>query len=530
LDYRPNGNLKNNVWFAEIQQDKTIGKWKESEFALPLAVSGHQCFIVNNYIYLAGWDKQKSVTAIWYSEILNDHSIGEWKESEHFLPKGFGQHQCFTSNGYIYCTGGCIDINTIYSNIWYTKQTNNGETEEWKSTESLPTKIAGHQCISLNGYIYLIGGLSSGSSFLDKVWYTKSLEDGTLEEWKLTKKLPKASAFHRCFTTNGNIYCTGGDMGSGKFFDEIWYTQWGVDGLIEEWIPTTNFLPQKLRGHQIKSLDSFIYLCGGDPNTNGSYLSFLLPFLKTHVNKDLWYITDKLELNLASEYELGYYYLIDNSSSTTVSVTNSQYTNKNLLSLRSGIAIDHGTHYLHFALANKTYHPQQTYHFQFNNFISQIEIFSETHPNQNKWYTLNNCIVNIKNKPNGINVRYIIDDKQDTIPNSSSVLLITDSFVIPGNEPGSYFVHVRAEDSNGNLASENLTSHFRFNIIDQNQTLLQSFDLNVDKKIDIIDAIIAIKTVSFIDEATSVNLAKEKDEREVGIYETINILKVIAGF
>jgi len=143
---------------------------------------------------------------------------------------------------------------------------------------------------------------------------------------------------------------------------------------------------------------------------------------------------------------------------------------------------------------------------------------------------LNNCIVNINNKPNGINVRYVIDEKQDTIPDSSSTLLITDSFVIPGNEPGNYFVHVRAEDSNGNLASENLTSHFRFNIIDQTQTLLQSFDLNVDKKIDIIDAIIAIKAVSFIDEVTSVRFVREKDEREVGIYETINILKVIAGF
>ena len=476
-----------NVWCAEIQNDKKLGKWKASKNSLNIPVIGHQCFRENNYIYCIG-GKEPENNSVWYSEIYEDNSIGEWKKSSHSLDKSLSFHQCFTTNGYIYCAGGRYDSSS-YLNIWYTKSTYNGEIEEWNPTTDLPTKAHAHQCIPVNDYIYFIAG-HNGSSFLNNVWYTKSQTDGSLETWKSTEEIPKTLAHHQCFTTNENLYCAGGYIGNNVSIKDIWLAIWDSNGGIQTWIPTRNTLEQELNGHQVLAIDSFIYSCGGNPYTNKAYLSFVLPYLKTHPDKDKWYITDKLELQLAFEfeYEPGYYYLIDNSPTTTVEITNSTHSKKSLLTETSELAVKGGTHYLHFALADSSSEPQQTYHFKFNNFLppeSPVKVSSSTHPNQNEWYTLNNCRINIDNKKNGINIHYDVYKHPDTTPYFSKTLKeAVDSFVIPGMSPGIHNVHIRAHDSIGTLAAENLTTHFRINIKDQNQTTPTSLpivkELNID--------------------------------------------------
>jgi len=425
-----NDNVTNSVFYADVQKDKTLGEWKEYKNPFPKAIATQQCFRVNDYIYsIGGKIGNNNTDEIWYSEIQSGNSIGEWKKSTIILPLSLSAHKCCTTNGYIYCTGG-YDNSKSKSNIWLTQSSDNGEIEEWKSLqEGLPISLFGHQCIALNGYIYLIGGYrrESDNEYLNSVWYTKIQPDGTLDTWTSTKELPKRIVGLGCFTTNNNLFCTGGGGASGEIND-IWYAQWGENKKIKNWVSTENKLLKAIYGHQIKALDSFIYSCGGKPPcTKKTYLSFILPYLKTHPNKDYWYITDKLELNLASEYELGYYYVIDDSPDTEVKIGNNiQASNETLLPITTDTAIEHGTHYLHFALADIADFPKTTYHFKYNNFKTQLDVSSETHPNENAFYTSSICKIKINNLEDGINIRYVVDDKANTIPGTTSKPLYRD--------------------------------------------------------------------------------------------------------
>jgi len=190
----------------------------------------------------------------------------------------------------------------------------------------------------------------------------------------------------------------------------------------------------------------------------------------THPDSTLWYISNDLKIKIDEKrfkIPFGYYYSINNESTTQVSISNSTYEPLSCTTISEGIAITHGTHYLHFSPSNSDYWPTETFHFQYNHFNQQLIVESETHPDPNQFYPLPDISINIKNLEPGIIIRYIVDQNSETIPNTSSSSKDSEQFSLNVRSPGTYYLHVRAEDSLGNIALEELTTHFRFNLSTQ---------------------------------------------------------------
>jgi N-acetylneuraminic acid mutarotase len=462
-------NKTNNVWYATMNTDNSLSEWK-SGASLPDNVEDLQCVTENGFIYCAGGENDDSysysyIDKVWYVKINEDGSLLNWQATTS-LPIKIRNHQCFTANGYLYCAGGS-DKNLLINNVWYTRMNTDGTIGEWKSTTNLPEPIAEHQCLAYNDFIYCLGGVTNEQANI--AWYTKINYDGTLDSWKTTTLLPNVIDDHRCFTANGYIYCSGGGKGdSSSCFKDVWLNKNNSDGTLGEWRSTSN-LPIAIRNHEIVTINSFIYSLGGYPYTNNIYFTMVLPYLSTHPNQDYWYITDNLTFLISIDIPNGYYYVIDNNPETTVTPSNSQYETQKTLVFSSGLAVEYGTHYLHFALADSNALPMLTCHYCFHNYSDPLQIIGSTHSNQEEWYQSSNLGVQLNGQP-GINFRYVIDTELGTIPDSTSTVSLTDNFVLPNQPAGTHYLHIRAEDTSGNLAPENFTKHFRFNIYDQNQT------------------------------------------------------------
>jgi len=196
--------------------------------------------------------------------------------------------------------------------------------------------------------------------------------------------------------------------------------------------------------------------------------SFLFFSITTHPSLNKWFISNTIEIEVF-EFIIpyGFYFHIHNESDSQVLITNSSYNSISRTTISEGIATTHGTHYLHISPSNSNYWPIQTHHFQYNHFNQQLIVASETHPDPNQFNPLPDISINIKNLEPGIIIRYIVDQNSDTIPNSSSLSKESEAFSLNVRSPGTYYLHVRAEDSLGNIAIEELTTHFKFNLSTQ---------------------------------------------------------------
>ena len=212
------------------------------------------------------------------------------------------------------------------------------------------------------------------------------------------------------------------------------------------------------------------YICSTHIKTPIPVLHFFNTaiFTKSHPDSKKWFISNTIEIEtIETIIPYGFYFNIDNNEDTKVFITNSTYESTSRTTVAEDIAIAHGSHYFHFSRSNSDYWPTETLHFQYNHFNQQLIVESETHPHPNHFYPLPDISLNIKNLKPGIIIRYIIDQNQETIPNTSSPSKNSEQFFLDVRSPGTYYLHLRAEDSLGNIAPEELTTHFKFNLSKQ---------------------------------------------------------------
>jgi len=224
-----------------IQNNAFSENWRDG-FArismLPQGVSGPQLFIANGFIYCAGGVVDGSnIDKIWYAKINSDGYLEEWNETMS-LPHAVRGHQCLTVNGFVYCMGGQT-ISGGYSSpqIWFANIKVDGSLDNWQKTTSMPNSVYAHQSFTSNGYIYCAGGKKSYNTYdsISTISYAKLNNDGNVENWQETTSLPYSTFDHKCFTANGFVYCVGGYYQKNK----ISYASINSDGSLGNWKTTS---------------------------------------------------------------------------------------------------------------------------------------------------------------------------------------------------------------------------------------------------------------------------------------------------
>jgi hypothetical protein len=184
--------------------------------------------VLNGYIYVIGGENGGTTQAnSQVAKIKSDGTLDTWTPLSDGgsinSNSGVRNAGVVTANGYIYIVGG--DFGAVQTTVYYAKPSSSGTISAWTAANSLPA-AAQHTAKSAyvaNGYLYAIGGASDQG-----VYYAKLNGDGSIGTWNTAgATLAAARAYYGYsgITVNGYMYVIGGTTtGGGASNTTAYYT------------------------------------------------------------------------------------------------------------------------------------------------------------------------------------------------------------------------------------------------------------------------------------------------------------------
>lgn len=276
-------NLLNDVQYAPINTNGSLGTWQSTN-SFTEARDGHAAAVHNGVMYVVGGRNIGGTTlsSIQYAPIKSDGTVGTWTATTSFT-QARRFPELLTYNGYLYVLGGANSSNTATNTVYYAPLNNGGPgtTGTWTSTSSFTNTRYGHGSVAYNGYMYILGGFN-GSSYNDIQYAPISKSTGALSSWSSAgSNFTTARYGLDVFVYNGYIYVLGGTTNGSSYLNDVQYAPINSDGTIGSWSTTTSF-PTARYGHHVVVYNGYIYLTGGNDgsarndvqyapiNTNGS--------------------------------------------------------------------------------------------------------------------------------------------------------------------------------------------------------------------------------------------------------------------
>jgi hypothetical protein len=257
-----------NVYFSAIRLDGTLAGWTETT-SLPAPYYDHVVVKIGEYLYLLTGAVSVVQEEVYYAPINPDGSIGAWQETASLSPSR--QTFAAASHGnFIYAAGG--NSGGTQSFVQYASVKPDGSLNSWAYTTSLPVEIQEHTMIAYDGYLYIIGGRKADNTWVNTVYFSAIQPDGTLADWKTTTSLPRKVAGTATFESNGYIYLLGNNVNNVAF-----YTRILEDHTLDNWRGTAS-LPSTDHGLRVGANNGFAYVIGGYDSTtyqNTAYYGWL---------------------------------------------------------------------------------------------------------------------------------------------------------------------------------------------------------------------------------------------------------------
>jgi len=207
------------VQYARINVDGTLGTWTTTT-ALPQARYEPAVTSANGYIYvLSGKNTSNAYqTTIYYAKVNSDGTISSWNTNATALSFAQARTQAVVLNGKLYIVGGeSAASNQVLEQQVFTINKDGTLTNRLISptdTSRIPTIVGDTAVATLNGGLYVIGGWN-GTTNTRTVYYSAVRPDGTTSSWGTTTSLPTALENTPAVTVNGYVYMIGGEGNSG---------------------------------------------------------------------------------------------------------------------------------------------------------------------------------------------------------------------------------------------------------------------------------------------------------------------------
>ncbi|HEU5004945.1 MAG TPA: hypothetical protein VFT49_02540 [Candidatus Saccharimonadales bacterium] len=251
--------IQSTVYYAKLNADGSTGSWQTNANALPQARAEGATVVVGGYIYYIAGYTGSNQSSVYYAKLNSDGSVGSWSTSANNLPQALALHSAVTLNGYVYVLGGLNG--TPQSTVYYAKVNQDGSLGSWSTnTNVLPQGLETFSAVAANGYIYTLGGYNSGGK--STVYYAKLNADGSTGTWQTnTNALPAISYDNTSVTVNGYIYVLGG-YNSGVQ-SVVYYAKINSDNSLGSWTTASNALPSARYRHSSIVYNGYIYALGG---------------------------------------------------------------------------------------------------------------------------------------------------------------------------------------------------------------------------------------------------------------------------
>ncbi len=222
-----NGSNQTTVYYAKINSDGSTGAWQSGNTSGLTAKSGHVVFTANGYIYSASG----GAGALFYAKVNSDGSLGgngssatAWNTGT--TVGGRANATVVVANNTAYIIGGGANNTIITTTL--DPLTGANSNVQTLSTPTLPANRQYHSGAFVNGYVYVIGGSTTGSTNTNNtIYYAKLNGDGTLGTFQTSSyTLPQSLLGQASVADNGYIYSLGGasaNASSGTVYSNIYY-------------------------------------------------------------------------------------------------------------------------------------------------------------------------------------------------------------------------------------------------------------------------------------------------------------------
>ena len=293
----------------------TVGSWNStSSFA---GDADFTSVTYKGYVYGIGGYPGSAQNGVYYAPINSNGTLGSWTATTS-LPMGTGGATSVVYNGYVYEIGG-YNGTSDQSTVDYAPINSNGSLGSWTATTSLPVAIEGAASVAYNGYVYEIGGYN-GTSDQSTVDYAPINSNGTLGSWTATTSLPTATAAAASVTYNGYVYNIGGSTSgvSGTPTNVVDYAPINSNGTLGSWTATTS-LPMGVLTTDTVTYDGYVYILGGQTSSYNTNNTASVDYAPINSNGTLGPWTATTSLPYANEAATsvaynGYVYEIDGAN------------------------------------------------------------------------------------------------------------------------------------------------------------------------------------------------------------------------
>lgn len=257
-----------NVTDAVTFYDPAYDAWG---FGTSLPAPRHHLALVNNngILYgIGGFARNQRGGWQMQSECLRLRDLnGRWDQMSS-LPHPQAESICLSLNGYIHVVGGRAPAGSLNAEWadhidtdehWYFDAASN----RWYSLAPLPRPRNSSAGAVVNGVLYVIGGrtVSDGNTTAVDVY------DPLADRWEAARPMPKAQAGLAASVLNGKIYVFGGEYfkpGDSGVFAEAWE----YDPDQDAWRAVAA-MPRPRHGLGAVTLSNAIYVMGGASNPSG---------------------------------------------------------------------------------------------------------------------------------------------------------------------------------------------------------------------------------------------------------------------
>ena len=262
-------SVNNNISLGKLTAG-ALAAWITNANALPSGRLMTGSFTANGYVYEIGGSSDNGSTAtstVYYAKLNADGSASAWSTNANPLPAAREWIKPVAGNGYVYVAGGSSGGSSAQSTVYYAKLNLDGSIGPWNTNaNALPAVREKQTSIFNNGYIYVMGG-DNGTSNQNTVYYAKINTDGSTGVWSTSaNNLPSVEAEATSITANGYAYITAG-LNS---LASVWYAKLNSDGSTGTWTTNANSLPQTIQDATSVTVNGYMYVLGGFNSGNQS--------------------------------------------------------------------------------------------------------------------------------------------------------------------------------------------------------------------------------------------------------------------
>ncbi len=251
------------VYSAKTNSDGTIGSWNTLN-TLPALTRDHGATVSNGYLIITnGWNGTTLYSTAYSAPMLGNGTIGTWNTLT-VVPVLLREPSLTSYNGYIFVTGGLTSGSVTRSTVYSARVNSDGTIGSWATLNTMPGVTRAHSSLAFNGYLYVIGGSPSAESSL--VYSAPINSDGTVGAWATLKTMPAATMFLGAAVSNGYLYLAGGSIAGSVMVSTVYSAP--LQSTAETFNTTNTFTAGNLldvwnAGNSVFSVDA-----NGGVNTN----------------------------------------------------------------------------------------------------------------------------------------------------------------------------------------------------------------------------------------------------------------------